>query len=147
MVIETLPGSRRRLLVHYSRFAVLSGMGWLLALLLLWAGVHAWALPVWAANAIGDAVAITFVFFASPQLVFGTHNSPKTHLFMLWCIWQIAHIALISFVLDFLVSATTQLLHHALGDALEVVLKIAITPVTLTLNFVVVRWLLHRRLP
>ncbi len=126
-----------RLLAQYARFAVLAGIGWMLALVLLWLGVHALYLPVWVANAIGDAVAITFVFFASPQAVFGTHNPHKARTFRLWVLWQLAHIALISWAVDALTGATEAALRPDLGRWLEITLKVAITPVTLTLNFMV----------
>ena len=135
---------RQRAFAHYGRFIVVSGLGWGLALLLLWAGIHVFALPVWTANAIGDAVAITFVFFTSPQAAFGTQTLRKPRLFFIWLAWQVVHIASISWALDALTSATSAALLPKLGSSLEVALKIAITPVTLTLNFVVMRWLITR---
>lgn len=146
MTIDSPQGSlsRQHVLAHYWRFIVVSGLGWGFALLLLWAGVHALAMPVWAANAVGDAAAITFVYFASPQVAFGTQALRDPRTFSCWLAWQALHIAAISWVLDALTGATSATLLPMLGHSLEVVLKIAITPVTLTLNFVVMRWLIAR---
>lgn len=128
---------------HYLRFVALSGAGWLLSLALLWIGVHALGLPVWTANALGDAVAITCVFLAAPQAVFGIGNPDKGRTLAVWSLWQVVHIALISWAVDALSHAARDTPLVALGTALEVAAKVAITPVTVTLNFFVARWLLR----
>lgn len=129
----------------YRRFVLLSGLAWLASLAVLWLGVNVLQWPAWSANAAGDVLAVSLVFGLYPATVFGSRHRRWLAAFAPWAIWQALHIALISWAVDALSAALSPLASAATSQWVEVAVKVAITPVTLTLNFVVARWLLHRQ--
>lgn len=133
----------RKLAKQYAGFFIVSGIGLLIAVGLLWLLVHLGNLPVGWANAVADTSAATFVFFASRLKIFDNATGHTGFKYMAWLAWQIIHIMLISSALTWLTHTFgPRLYDFALGSP-ETLLKVAVTPLTMTLNFIVARLLLH----
>jgi dolichol-phosphate mannosyltransferase len=133
-----------RLATQYLRFVLVSGGGLCIALALLWTGVHLVHLSVGVANAVGDAVAVTFVFLISERGVFTSHGRGLLAKYGLWLIWQALLILLVSLTLQWLNAQVAGGGVNGWRDIPETVLKLLLTPFTLSLNFVAARLLLHR---
>jgi putative flippase GtrA len=134
----------KNLAFQYTRFVIVSGMGLILAVGLLWVGTHLAGLPVWLANAIGDCVAVSFVFIMSERSIFSGTGHYLLAKYGAWIVWQVAHISAISVVLEWLVRHGAGHLMAPLAQAPETTFKLLITPVTVSLNFIAARFLLHR---
>ena len=128
----------------YVDFVFVSGAGLALATAILWAGVRLLGLSPFVANNLGDAAAVTFVFFVSAHRSF-THS----HRFMLakfaaYVGWQVLHITLISATIAALVAWPTFTATFEPPVPSEVAAKLVITPITVTLNFLVASLLIER---
>lgn len=128
----------------YFGFLLISGTGLILATTILWSGVRLLGLSPFVANLMGDALAVTFVFFVSAHRSF-----VHAHRFMLakfgaYVGWQLIHIALISWSIDTLVGwpAFRSLVEP---DApTEVAAKLLLTPITVTANFIVAHFIIEK---
>jgi putative flippase GtrA len=129
----------------YPRFVLLSGFAWLASLAVLWIGVNVLEWPAWGANAVGDGLAVSLVFALYPGTVFGSRHHRWLAAFAPWFAWQVVHIALISWAVDALAAMLTPAFPPAGGQWVEVAVKVALTPATITLNFLVARHLLASR--
>lgn len=130
---------------RYRRFVLLSGIAWLASLVVLWLGVNVLGFPAWAANAAGDTIAVTLVFILYPGTVFGSRHPQWLVAFVPWIVWQTLHIALISWAVDIFSATLAPYTPRPVSGWLEVVVKVGLTPVTVTLNFFAARYLLHRK--
>lgn len=125
-------------------FLLLSGTGLVLATAILWAGVHLAGQSPFVANFVGDAVAITFVFFVSAHRTFVHAHRFMLARFAAYVGWQVVHVSLISWAVASLVALPS--LHEVVARfaPVEVVAKLVLTPFTVTANFVVARLLIER---
>lgn len=143
-------------LVHlFLRFALVSGVGWLLdlgsfALMVRWGGV-----PPYAANMVSSFVGITFVWLVTSRALFGVQQGARAaHLGGYW-VYQLVSISVYSWLLhniaNFLIHAGQT--HHFGGAASDwqVLAKLLITPCNLLTNFffmkLLTRWSDRRSLP
>lgn len=137
------------------RFAIISGLGWLIDLsvmtLLVSAGVS-----VFLANLTSAGLAISFVFFAAQNRVFIDNGRFLFAKFAAYFLYQAIAVpvasALIQKLALVLLAAAPDglfaLFHIPDGQRLTVVsvaAKMAITPLTLYSNFLFMGWLVERR--
>lgn len=142
----------------YLAFTFVSGVGWLIDIGLTTGSVAFGAQPFFAST-FGAATAVTFVYVVSRLSIFGEHTLGAADDFALYVLWQIAAIAVASACVALLAhlfqpfaARLTQFepatVYRATQDGLPLATlfaKIVVTPLTLTANFLFVRWLLERR--
>jgi putative flippase GtrA len=141
------------------RFGVVSGFGLALDFCISIALREA-GLPVFFANVVGAACAVTFVFFASIRRVFDADPTPaqRSRKYVAYLTWQAVAVPAASTA----IAALTPLgerAAHAIADALPALAplasrpgapfflaKCAVTPATFYANFLFMNWLLTGRL-
>lgn len=138
------------------RFAIISGLGWLIDLsvmtLLVAAGVS-----IFVANLISAGIAITFVFFAAQNRIFAGIGGFLYAKFAIYLFYQALAVPLASGLIHelahFFLSAglgdlyPVSLLALPIRTALvSIVAKVIVTPLTLYSNFVFMGWLVERRI-
>ncbi len=132
---------------QYVGFLLISGTGLVLATVILWAGVRLAGRSPFVANFVGDAVAITFVFFVSARRTFVHAHRFLLARFGAYVGWQIVHVSLISWGVASMVDFPLFREIVARFAPTEVVAKLLLTPVTVTANFIVARFLIERIQP
>ena len=134
-----------RLLRQALHFVGLSGVGWLLDM-----GVYtllSTRLPDLAlANTLSSLVGVTFVFIFSTRLVFAdNHRLPLWVKYAAYVVYQLVLIFLIS---QLLARINAALVAWLAGTALErfcaILAKIIVTPLTMTVNFFVMKLLIEK---
>ncbi len=129
-------------------FVALSGTGWLLdtTVFMLLSGPGGW--PVVAANMVSGSCGTLFVFLASSRGVFSRNEGSMAQKIGALLLFNAAVILASSVVLGLIAAG---LADGAAGlgwavppPALRLAAKVLVTPVTLALNFVIVRFLLER---
>ena len=129
-------------------FVALSGTGWLLdtTVLLLLAGPGGW--PVIAANMVSGSCGSLFVFMASSRGVFRRNDGSMPQKVGALLLFNAAVILASSVVLgliaDGLADGVTRLGWSVAPGMVRLAGKVLVTPVTLALNFIIVRFLLER---
>ncbi len=129
--------------LQFLRFAMISGVGWILdvcSYYLLYK--YFFMSPAWA-NVISSFLAITFVWFTSVSRVFGFSGVGKVAGVFYYWIYQSISILLYSFILLFVYhqmvdqSVFTVLKIHA-----EIGAKVFVTPFNLATNFIFMKYLM-----
>ena len=129
-------------------FVALSGTGWLLdtTVFMLLSGPGRW--PVVAANMVSGSCGTLFVFMASSRGVFSRNEGSMAQKIGALLLFNAAVILASSVVLGViaagLADGAARLGWAVPPAALRLAAKVLVTPVTLALNFVIVRFLLER---
>ena len=130
-------------------FVVISGIGWLIDFSIYCLITGLCSLPVGIANIISSTPAITFVFFTSTKRTF--QNKPGSlklgYKYMIYFGYQLILLLCISSFAQFLYISimASGFIHYALFiKYLKVLIKIAITPITMTINFIVMKLLIEK---
>lgn len=130
-------------------FVVISGMGWLIDFTVYCLITGLFSLPVGIANVISSTPAITFVFFTSTKKTF--QNKPGSlklgYKYLIYFGYQLVLLVCISTFGQFLftVIEASSLIHYALvAKYCKVLIKILITPITMTVNFIVMKLLIEK---
>lgn len=129
-------------------FVAVSGGGWLLDLLVFvtLSGPAGWP-PVVANMASGSCGAL-FVFAMSARGIFARNHGSMAQKIAMLLVFNLAVIVVCSFILGWIVDELTIVVAAAQvfvpPVAIRIAAKMLVTPVTLVLNFVVVRFLLER---
>ncbi|MEM9437574.1 MAG: GtrA family protein [Pseudomonadota bacterium] len=128
-------------------FALISGTGFLLDVALTMGLVAFGVLPFWA-SLLGAGAAVSFVYVASRLGVFGDRKIGPKEDYALYLIWQVAALATAAAIVAVLAHALAPLIGaRSSGDPLALATgaaKVAVTPVTLTANYLFMRWLTER---
>lgn len=129
-------------------FVGVSGLGWLLdtAVFLALSAFAGWG--AMEANLLSATCAVLFVFFSSSRSIFRRNDGPVAQKVLVLVAFNAMVIVAASFVLAALVGVIDRGA-AALGITLPLLAvrfaaKVIVTPVTLALNFVVVRFLVER---
>ena len=126
----------RSLLNKLFRFALISGVGWLIDFSVYTALTRLTAVPVAAANYLSSLPAITYVFLVSTRrlLACRTERASRLTKYLVYALYQLALVSAASFAMQALSGALTPVTqYHKLAA------KILITPFTMTANFFVLR--------
>lgn len=129
-------------------FVAVSGAGWLLdtGVFLLLSGPGGW--PVTAANMLSGSCGALLVFAASSRGIFRRNEGPMLQKVLALLLFNGIVIVLSSLALGLIAAqlgrSAAWLGWEAAPGALRLAAKVLVTPVTLALNFVVVRLLLER---
>lgn len=131
------------------KFAVTSGIGWIIDISIYLLLAQVLGFPVGISNFISAIPAITFVFFVSIQKTFANYDgriSLKTK-YSIYFMYQI--------ILLLIVSSLGQLAYNSfmlstyadidlLASYIRIIIKLIITPLTMLANFLVMKFLIER---
>lgn len=135
------------LIKQFFSFLLVSGVGWLMDFAIFFLLTKFLGLIVIVANIISSIPAITYVFLMSNKKIFKNNNS-KLSLkakYVIYFVYQI--------ILLLCVSALGQLLYNVFEplitiefilNNLKMFVKILITPITMVLNFVIMKYLIEK---
>ncbi|MCZ2339372.1 MULTISPECIES: GtrA family protein [Citrobacter] len=118
------------------RFAVVSGLGWLIDFS-IFALLNSLGFPVWLANIVGATTAVLFVFFASVRKIFQYNGHYILWKLLNYIVYQIIAIICASLLIDFIALQF---------GMLPIIAKVIVTPLTFYANFQFMSFLTTGRL-
>ena len=132
-------GKLRDLLRQALRFIGLSGIGWLLDFA-VYTLLSIKASNLAAVNMISSLVGASFVFLFSTRFVFrDNHRIPLIWKYCVYIVYQVILIVLISLLLSRINELICALTPAFIAAFSAVLSKIIVTPITMTLNFFVMK--------
>ncbi len=135
----------RELIKQGLKFVGISGLGWLLDFTIYTILNYLLNINVDIINMISSLIGVTFVFIFSTRKVFKDNGRINIKIkYLIYVVYQV--------ILILLASKTILLLRNVIlendivlfGDYLNIVLKIFITPFTLAINFVAMKYLIEK---
>lgn len=137
--------SIKELIEQAIKFVGLSGIGWLLDML-VYTLLGMCSKEFFLNNLISSFVGVSFVFFTSTKLIFKNNSRVALKYKYLICLlYQVILIVFISKLLVIINANLTGLVaESALGSFQYIMAKIAVTPITMILNFIVMKNLIVR---
>ncbi|GAA0077146.1 hypothetical protein UT300005_15240 [Clostridium sp. CTA-5] len=133
-----------KIVKQFLKFILISGTGWIIDFSIYYIITSKLGLYVGVANVISAIPAITFVFIVSTKKIF-SNTSSKFSLpqkYLIYFLYQIILISLISSLAQVIfnrVSTTTLMNYLFISSNLEMLVKIFITPVTMLINFFIMK--------
>lgn len=118
------------------RFAVVSGLGWLIDFS-IFALLNSLGFPVWLANIVGATTAVLFVFFATVRKIFQYNGHYILWKLLNYIVYQIIAIVCASLLINFIALQF---------GMLPIIAKIIVTPLTFYANFQFMSFLTTGRL-
>jgi len=145
--------------VRVHAFALISAIGWLIDFTIFNLLVVAGS-ALFAANLAGAGVAVSLVFVAGRRFIFRDARTPLPTAVTAYVVWNVIAVLLASWAVDLLgrllaMPHVTGTVQHAVGDLglsiqpvylIAPVAKVAVTPVTMYLNYLAMGMIIERRL-
>lgn len=136
----------KKLLLQALRFFAVSGTGWILDFSLYIILTNFLNFNVAYANMVSCIPAVTFVFIVSTHKIFDYNKSqvPLIGKYLIYFLYQLVLVFCVSWLGQaiFLWLSSTYLMRIAIiASHLKLICKIIITPVTMTVNFFVMKYL------
>lgn len=132
------------LLIQFLKFLFVSGTGWIIdfGLYLMLTGIF--GLQILYSNILSSIPAITFVFIISTKKIFVENKDGFSikKKYLIYFVYQMILILLVSLLGQFLY--TIAIKNRINFSLLKIIIKIMITPVTMVLNFFVIKYLAER---
>ncbi len=127
------------------RFIGFSGLGWILDFA-VYSILGIWFSNLVVNNFISSWVGVTFVFaFATRKVFENTSKVPLWAKYLIYIVYQFVLILLVSKILGVIdVFITTHFTWEVLLKTSQYIAKILITPITMTLNFFVMRGVIEK---
>ena len=135
----------RKLITQIIKFIGISGLGWLLdfsiyTVLTTFAGV-----PVFYANMMSSIPSVTMVFLVSTRKIFVNGGRlPVWAKYIVYLAYQLVLIFLVSAAASRLAPWIANLFDGQFANISKILAKILITPITMTLNFIVMKFMTER---
>lgn len=131
----------RNLLNKFLRFALISGVGWLIDFSVYTALTRLTPIPVAAANYVSSLPAITYVFFVSTRKLLSckTDRASRLTKYLVYALYQLALVSAASFAMQALSGVLAGYTQYG-----KLAAKILITPFTMTANFFVLRMIAEK---
>ncbi len=127
------------------RFIGLSGIGWLMDLC-VYTVLGIWSEDLFLSNIVSSWVGVTFVFLLSTRYVFKDRGRiPLKWKYVIYLSYQCVLILLMSELLAAVDAVITRAISIAIIlDLSAIISKVVITPVTMVLNFIVMKGIMER---
>lgn len=130
------------------KFIFVSGIGWMMDFSIFTCLVKLLSLEIFIANCISSFIAITFVFIISTRRIF-ENNTQKLNLkykYIAYIVYQVVLIVLISLLAAVINSYLFSIFHNFINlqNNAALITKMLITPVTMILNFMVMKYLIEK---
>lgn len=136
------------LLHQVKKFLLTSGIGWIMDFTLYNCIVSIFDSNVVYANMISSIPAITFVFFVSTKKTFSNQSRTVTlkTKYIIYIVYQLLLLLLISNLGQWLFEWMIQIpwITIFVGDYMKLFIKVIITPITMTMNFFVMKYLIEK---
>ena len=135
----------KKLFSQFIKFLFVSGIGWLIDFCLYVVLTIEFNLKVFYANIFSSIPAISYVFLISTKKIFTKSHRNNLTVIQKYIIYFIYQLLLI-----FLISIVAQNLYILVGKynlnfkMMKIIIKILITPVTMTINFFVIKYLTEK---
>lgn len=142
--------SKYPLIYKFYKFFITSGIGWLLDFSIVWLLVSLAGISPFFANAAGSTIGILFVFFTSLYKIFENNGKfiiLKLLLYIVYSIFLILSMSLlVQFLSDNVVFNTMSgyFITWLLPVPVALIAKVILTPVSLILNFFVVKSIVEK---
>ena len=135
----------KKLFSQFIKFLFVSGVGWLIDFCLYVVLTIEFNLKVFYANIFSSIPAISYVFLISTKKIFTKSHRNNLTVIQKYIIYFIYQLLLI-----FLISIVAQNLYILVGKynlnfkMMRIIIKILVTPVTMTINFFVIKYLAEK---
>ena len=129
------------------KFTIISGVGWLVDVLLFSVGTRVFSYQVGYANIISSIPAITLVFFVSTKNIIKNEGALELrYKYLIYVGYQVVLITVISFVGQIIFNIFQNTGYLSLTpDNNKLLVKIIITPITLLSNFFFMKFLMRNK--
>ena len=132
------------LLIQFVKFLFVSGTGWVIDFGLYSILTGIFELQILYSNILSSIPAITFVFIVSTKRIFKENKDGFSikQKYLIYFVYQMVLILLVSLLGQFLY---TIIINNGINFSfLKIIIKIIITPVTMILNFFVIKYLAEK---
>ena len=137
----------KKILKQFINFLFLSGIGWLIDFTLYLLFSNIFNLKIIYSNILSSIPAVTFVFFVSTRKIFSKNNSRISlkEKYLIYFLYQLILILLISLLAQYLyLPSLKNISMNAELKLLKIIIKILITPITMLINFIVMKFLIEK---
>lgn len=137
----------KKILKQFINFLFLSGIGWLIDFTLYLLFLNIFNLKIIYSNILSSIPAVTFVFFISTQKIFSKNNSRISlkEKYLIYFLYQLILILLISLLAQYLYLLSLKNISMNVElKLLKIIIKILITPITMLINFIVMKFLIEK---
>lgn len=137
----------KKILKQFINFLFLSGIGWLIDFTLYLLFSNIFNLKIIHSNILSSIPAVTFVFFVSTRKIFSKNNSRISlkEKYLIYFLYQLILIVLISLLAQYLYLLSLKNISMNVElKLLKIIIKILITPITMLINFIVMKFLIEK---
>lgn len=137
----------KKILKQFINFLFLSGIGWLIDFTLYLLFSNVFNLKIIHSNILSSIPAVTFVFFVSTRKIFAKNNSRISlkEKYLIYFLYQLILILLISLLAQYLYLLSLKNISMNVElKLLKIIIKILITPITMLINFIVMKFLIEK---
>lgn len=137
----------KKILKQFINFLFLSGIGWLIDFTLYLLFLNIFNLKIIYSNILSSIPAVTFVFFISTRKIFSKNNSRISlkEKYLIYFLYQLILILLISLLAQYLYLLSLKNISMNVElKLLKIIIKILITPITMLINFIVMKFLIEK---
>lgn len=137
----------KKILKQFINFLFLSGIGWLIDFTLYLLFSNIFNLKIIHSNILSSIPAVTFVFFISTRKIFSKNNSRISlkEKYLIYFLYQLILIVLISLLAQYLYLLSLKNISMNVElKLLKIIIKILITPITMVINFIVMKFLIEK---
>ena len=131
----------KKIVLQFVKFLFVSGTGWMIDFSLYFIFTSILKYEVFYSNILSSIPAITFVFIVSIKKIFRENrNGISTgKKYLIYFLYQMLLVILISLLGQFLYLSALN--HNFKYKAIMIIIKLIITPITMTINFFVMKFL------
>ena len=131
------------------KFYGISGTGWLIDFVIFTTLTHFGNIPISIANILSSIPSITLIFFVSTKKIFSENNTRFSTgvKYAIYIIYQIILLTLLSLFAQFLYNEIIQSSlnsFYIISEWLELLIKILITPISMIINYLFMRFLVEK---
>ena len=137
----------KKILKQFINFLFLSGIGWLIDFTLYLLFSNIFNLKIIYSNILSSIPAVTFVFFVSTRKIFSKNNSRISlkEKYLIYFLYKLILILLISLLAQYLYLLSLKNISMNVElKLLKIIIKILITPITMLINFIVMKFLIEK---
>lgn len=137
----------KKILRQFIKFLFLSGIGWLIDFILYLIFSNIFDFRIIYSNILSSIPAVTFVFFVSTRKVFIKNKRGLTlkEKYLIYFLYQVILIITISLLGQYLYLLILKNIAIKIKlKILKLIIKILITPITMLINFIVMKFLIEK---
>ena len=137
----------KKILKQFINFLFLSGIGWLIDFTLYLLFSNVFNSKIIDSYILSSIPAVTFVFFVSTRKIFAKNNSRISlkEKYLIYFLYQLILILLISLLAQYLYLLSLKNISMNVElKLLKIIIKILITPITMLINFIVMKFLIEK---